>query len=128
MMYSGNQCCGSTANYAVSAARSPSGNVRGPWVKLERGGDAPHTILVSSARVTAPGHNAVIRDDAGVEWMLYHANDGPQCNAPYCPRVLFLDRIYYNQSSLSGRDDWPWTAGPSRSPQVAPTIIDRSLV
>lgn len=121
MLFSGNQCCGPHGHYSVSAARSRSGDVRGPWEKFS--GEGGPTILTSSARVTAPGHGAVIRDDAGADWLLYHANDGPQCNASYCTRALFLDRLYYNATGAAGRgSDWPWTGGPSHTPQVAPVV------
>ena len=82
MLYSGSQCCGVRAHYAVMAARSISGHPLGPWEKLG-GPSGTHSVLLASdpagAFVSAPGHNAVVRDDDGVDWMLYHANDGGQC-------------------------------------------------
>ena len=120
MFYSGSQCCGHHAHYAVMVARSLGGPL-GPWVK--RGGASGARAVVlesdpSGQHVTAPGHNAVVRDDDGAEWMLYHANHGPQCDRDYCPRMLYLDRLYYNASD----GDWPWTPGPTFDQQPDPSV------
>ena len=144
MFYSGSQCCGAGAHYAAMAARSPSGHPLGPWVKLGgEAGDASVVLASAPGRVSAPGHNAVVRDDAGVDWLLYHANVGPQCNASYCTRALFLDRLQCgsrpNLRSLAsparsaraesrrrydrtfnGSDTWPSTAGPTFAETAAP--------
>ena len=124
MLYSGSQCCGHGAHYAVMAARSASGHPVGPWAKLGGPSGDGSVVLASDpawAWVTAPGHNAVVRDDAGVDWLLYHANAGGQCNASYCARFLYLDRLHYNRT-FNGTAAWPWTEGPSHSLQSAPTI------
>jgi len=122
MLYSGNNCCGEHAHYAVLAASSPSNSPLGPWEKLG-GGDKSSVILSSSAAATAPGHNAVIRDEAGVDWAFYHANNGPKpCAAQYCSRTLFVDRVWYNATGANGRGGWPWVGGPSGGPRQAPTV------
>jgi arabinan endo-1,5-alpha-L-arabinosidase len=95
MLYSGSECCGKKAHYAVMAARSESGHPLGPWEKL--GGPSGDDSVVlrsdpSGEHVTAPGHNAVVLDDAGETWILYHANVGKQCAQAYCSRQLFLGK------------------------------------
>ena len=68
-------------------------------------------ILEQNAAWQAPGHNSVIADDAGTDWILYHAiRDGSR-------RLMLLDRIEY-------RDGWPRIAGdqPSVAPQRAPVL------
>ena len=87
----------------------------------ERGG-----VASAGALVTAPGHNALITDDAGVDWMLYHANAGPQCAPSYCPRFLYLDRVAYNVTARDGSTGWPSVGVggvPSTTPQQAPTVV-----
>ena len=121
LFYSGDNCCGVVTNvrYAVMVARSASPT--GPFeFRGNPNGGAP--VLRAGTRWLGPGHNAVVRDAAGGDWMLYHAIDG---NNPYLiagrtdlsRRVLLLDRITY------GADGWP-TVGvdgtPTTTPQTRP--------
>jgi arabinan endo-1,5-alpha-L-arabinosidase len=71
-------------------------------------------ILERSEAWLAPGHNSVIADDQGADWILYHAIDPRRAVRA---RVMLLDRVEY-------RDGWPRIAGgrPSRSPRRAPAI------
>ena len=101
LFYSGDLCCGAKANYAVMVARAS--DAFGPFEAH------PRPILERNSHWRAPGHNCVIADDAGADWMVYHAmRDGP-------PRMMLLDRIEY-------RAGWPRIAGdqPSTGPQRAP--------
>lgn len=110
---SGDDCCGGPGvapHYAVmvSRAKSPTGPYEdiGPVT-----GKPDNTILVANARFTAPGHNAVIVDDAGGEWMIYHSFDSTKPGA----REMLIDRITYV-------DGWPSIAGrtPSQGKQTGP--------
>lgn len=111
LFYSGGLCCGPRARYAVLVARSAS-----PLGPFERR-DSP--ILRNNGFWLAPGHNSVVRDAQGTDWILYHAVDAARAhfeNQPLgSPRVMLLDRIEYV-------DDWPRIAGdqPSTSRQRAP--------
>ncbi|MBC7803172.1 MAG: family 43 glycosylhydrolase [Candidatus Parcubacteria bacterium] len=103
LFYSGDRCCGANANYALMVARSS--HALGPFELL----GAP--ILEGSAAWLAPGHNSVATDDAGNDWILYHAmREAPQ-------RLMLLDRIEYV-------DGWPRIAGgkPSTTPQRRPVV------
>jgi arabinan endo-1,5-alpha-L-arabinosidase len=96
LFYSGDRCCDRDPRYAVMVARSP--DAFGPFEELE----AP--ILEGAAKWAAPGHNSIIADGGGGEWMLYHAIDTAPMHARPAseahPRVMLLDRIAY-------RDGWP---------------------
>ncbi|WP_157891902.1 glycoside hydrolase family 43 protein [Paenibacillus crassostreae] len=87
MFYSGDYCCqvsGHNAHYAVMVARSES--PMGPYEIY-----ANNPILDMNDKFLAPGHNAVIQDDAGQDWILYHAYDLIHADVP--GRAMLLDRI-----------------------------------
>lgn len=72
LYYSGDNCCGSKANYAVMVARAE--DPLGPFVRLgEANGTGRSTILVKDSTWLAPGHNSVIQDQKGQRWIAYHA-------------------------------------------------------
>lgn len=105
LFYSGDNCCGPKAHYAVMVARSRS--AMGPYESRPGGA----VILAADGRWLAPGHNSVIRDDAGQDWILYHAVDrrrsrersGDEINSR---RVLLVRK-------LDWRDGWPVVRHPS---------------
>lgn len=120
LFFSGDNCCGPKAHYATMVARSRSAT--GPFEVRER----PLTlVLEANTRWNAPGHNSVIRDDAGTDWILYHAvdrlrprsNPGDEVNTR---RVMLLDRLEW-------RDGWPEIRGksPTSTSQVGPVIRPR---
>lgn len=104
LFFSGDRCCAREPRYAVMVARS--GDALGPFEQLDR------PILEKSDSWLAPGHNSVVTDDAGNDWMLYHAIDAQRGGKA---RVMLLDRIEY-------RSGWPGIleAQPSTTPQEAP--------
>jgi len=106
LFFSGDRCCVTTARYALMVARAR--NALGPFEVL----DVP--VLEGSSAWRAPGHNSVITDDAGIDWILYHAMPAWTRGGE---RVMLLDRIVY-------RDGWPRIEGnqPSASPQAAPLL------
>jgi arabinan endo-1,5-alpha-L-arabinosidase len=106
LFYSGNNCCGRGAHYAVMVARSRSAT--GPFQKMG------HPILEASRRWLAPGHNSVVEDSSGQSWIVYHAVDTRRPGEPVnTRRVMLIDRIVW-------RDGWPEVVGPSEGPQPAP--------
>jgi arabinan endo-1,5-alpha-L-arabinosidase len=119
LFYSGDACCGPRAHYAVLVARSRSAT--GPFEKMADATGRPRSAIVeSTASWFAPGHNSVLRDANGDDWMFYHAVDPrrsrrPASSQPNTRRVMLVDRIVY-------RDGWPAleSGGPSSTPQSAP--------
>jgi arabinan endo-1,5-alpha-L-arabinosidase len=118
LYFSGNACCGAGAHYAVMVARSTSAT--GPYEVL-RSGPAAQPILRSGGPWLAPGHNAVVRDAAGNDWMLYHAiaSSNPYLlpgRTDISRRPMLLDRITY-------ANGWPSvgvSSAPSSTPQARP--------
>jgi len=106
LFYSGDNCCGEHAHYAVMVARSRSAT--GPFEKK----GAP--VLAARGRWIAPGHNSVIEDAAGQSWIVYHAVDARRPGEPAnTRRVMLIDRIVW-------RDGWPEIAGPTDGAQAVP--------
>jgi arabinan endo-1,5-alpha-L-arabinosidase len=117
LFYSGDNCCGKNANYDVMVARSSSAT--GPFETLEHAKGVPNSVVLHrSAHWLAPGHNSIVTDAAGTDWIIYHAVD---VNRPRekptdevnTRRVMLIDRIEW-------RDGWPVVAGPTDQPQAAP--------
>jgi len=121
LFYSGDNCCGRHAHYAVMVARSRAAT--GPFETLaEATGRARSVILARRGRWVAPGHNSVVRDARGDDWMVYHAVDSLRPRATPTDevntrRVLLIDRVTY-------RDGWPQVEGdgPSSEPRAAPAV------
>jgi arabinan endo-1,5-alpha-L-arabinosidase len=108
LMYSQGDCCSAHADYQVAVARSPSPT--GPFVR-----DPSNPILSGNASFTAPGHNATITDDAGRDWIVYHARVGGNLVQD---RDLMLDPIAW-------RDGWPTIdagKGPSWTAEPVPVV------
>ncbi|HEX9931959.1 MAG TPA: glycoside hydrolase family 43 protein [Allosphingosinicella sp.] len=113
LFFSGDNCCGPNIHYAALVARSRSAT--GPFEMIpERRG----VILERTARWIGPGHNSVVRDAAGTDWIVYHAVDARR------PRTLPTDEVNTRRVMLIDRlvweDGWPRAAGPSEGSQPAP--------
>jgi arabinan endo-1,5-alpha-L-arabinosidase len=119
-----NCCAGPTTGYSVFAGRSA--NPTGPFV--DREGVPLTTSRVGGTPVIQPngniwvgtGHNAVLTDAAGQDWLVYHAIDrrDPYLNEPFGinERPMLLDRLDW----IGG---WPVVgagAGASQEAQPAP--------
>lgn len=119
LFYSGDNCCGPKANYAVMVARSRSAT--GPFETLEQATGAPHSIILQKAGYWfAPGHNSIITDAAGQDWIVYHAVDTRRprekpTDELNTRRVMLIDRIVW-------RDGWPSVVGPTVAPLPAPRV------
>ena len=119
MFYSGDNCCGKNAHYAVLVARSKSAT--GPFETFSKVTGAPsNAILVKRGNWYAPGHNSIITDRAGQDWMIYHAVDTRRPRAKPTDdintrRILLIDKIVW-------ADGWPRIEanGPSAEPRPAP--------
>jgi arabinan endo-1,5-alpha-L-arabinosidase len=100
LFYAGDSCCVSPS-YAVLVARSQS--VTGPYEKLATARDVDSAaILEEDGRWDAPGHNSVVTDVAGRDWLLYHAIDREEIFGyeESLMRKLLLDPIRWV-------DGWP---------------------
>ncbi|HZQ72387.1 MAG TPA: glycoside hydrolase family 43 protein [Burkholderiales bacterium] len=84
LFYSGDRCCAREPRYAVMVARS--GDAEGPFE------DRSDPILEAGGGWIAPGHCSVIADDAGGDWILYHAY-----RAPGGAREMLLDRLRWDR-------------------------------
>ncbi len=123
LFYSGDNCCGDKAHYAVMVARSKSAT--GPFETLAQSqGKSNSVILERNERFIAPGHNSVIRDDAGQDWIFYHAIDSRNrllksdiSGDRDVRRIMLMDRLVY-------RRGWPTVerGSPSTTRQRAPVI------
>ena len=122
LFYSGDNCCGDRAHYAVMVARAR--RATGPFETRQHATGQPNgAILVRSAQWLAPGHNSVVTDAAGHDWIAYHAIgtarktfDAVNAEQERSRRVLLLDRLEYV-------DGWPRVVPngtPTAGPQPAP--------
>ncbi len=124
-----NCCAGPTTGYSVQVGRSQ--DVTGPYVDQQgvplnqsRAGGTPVLYQNGNAWIGA-GHNSVVTDLAGQDWIVYHALDraDPFLDEPFGinERPMLLDR-------LDWIDGWPEVnagAGPSEGPQTGPVTDGR---
>ena len=106
LFYSGDNCCGPDARYAVLVARAR--HATGPYQTLAQATGTAGTILTENARWQAPGHNSLITDPSGQDWLLYHAIDRQQPTFDaindeqgFSRRVMLLSKVDYNA------EGWP---------------------
>ncbi len=101
LYYSGDNCCGDKANYAVMIARADS--AFGPFERLgEVNGTGSSVILEKDSTWTAPGHNSIVHDNKGNSWIAYHAiwKDKQKAGKPigqghYVKRVMCIEPVVY---------------------------------
>jgi arabinan endo-1,5-alpha-L-arabinosidase len=135
LFYSGNQCCGEGANYAVSVARGST--PLGPFLRRGDSDGTGHDTLLAQAGngslIAAPGHNCIVTDDAGNDFIVYHGYVGGNRAGP---RALHIDLLQWvsPNGTLSDVRAWPQVgprgAGggvPSTTPQVVPYIKAQQL-
>lgn len=114
---SGVCCVPPDVTYQVEVGRATS--LSGPY-ETKYGRDLRDShgtlVLTESDRFLGPGHNAVVTDDCGTDWLLYHAYDRSTeylANGPGDPRrALMLDPLVWE-------DGWPRVDG------YAPSVATR---
>ena len=95
MYYSGDNCCGQSANYAVMVARSK--DPFGPFQRLgQANGSGSSVILEKNSEWTAPGHNSIFRDEKGRVYIAYHAVATGVSMKP-AGRVLMISPVVYEK-------------------------------
>lgn len=121
MFVSSGTCCdGHNSSYNVRVGRSTS--PLGPYTDSNGesmlGSYRGHQVMVSSYYFAGPGHNAIVQDDEGQDWIVYHAFDTSETpnfgNSPR--RSLMIDRLVWDENQ------WPSVQSlmPSRNSQPAP--------
>lgn len=90
--------------YGVAAAWAPT--PLGPWT--EEPAQAPGVLRTDPAHALGPGHASVVTDDAGQDWLVYHAWD-----PGYGARRMCLDPLDWTA-------DGPVCRGPSSGSRPAP--------
>jgi hypothetical protein len=97
--YSGDNCCGVNASYAVLVARAD--NPFGPFTTLgEQNGTGSSVILEKDSTWIAPGHNSIFTDTKGNTNIAYHAIDANTNSQQRWNRVFCIDPIVY-------KNGWP---------------------
>ncbi len=122
LFFSGDRCCSREPRYAVMVAKAS--DALGPFERF--GADTGGSLILDrNGTWLAPGHNSVVADDAGEDWIIYHAIDakrhsGGNLRQHGVVRVMLMDRIVY-------RDGWPRVEGnqPSVGAQPAPVVRPR---
>lgn len=120
-------CCeGADSTYRVGVARAES--IKGPY--LNKAGDdimyhEGDTILsgyfpgTEVEKFVGPGHNSIITDDKGTDWIVYHAIDVnyPKFGHGASRRPLMIDELVW-------KDGWPEVDGmlPSIESKVGPVF------
>ncbi|MDQ0428612.1 arabinan endo-1,5-alpha-L-arabinosidase [Planomicrobium stackebrandtii] len=117
----GSCCDGQDSTYHVAVGRSE--NFKGPYVDregktlLDNGGT---TILSSDeeSKFAGPGHNSVIKDEAGEDWLVYHAIEkaDPVLWTGASRRPLMIDPIIWE-------DGWPAIEGGQPSEEEIPVPV-----
>ena len=104
LFYSGDNCCGAKAHYAVMVARSRSAT--GSFETLgHTKGRIGSAIVEANERWLAPGHNAIVEDRHGRTRILFHAIDRrhaatPSQNSEESRRAMLVGTITW-------RNGWP---------------------
>ncbi|WP_314177725.1 family 43 glycosylhydrolase [Streptomyces winkii] len=109
---SGDCCAGPTTGYSVFVGRSRS--VRGPFTDREgvplTASRTGGTIVLTpnGNRWVGTGHNAVVKDLAGQDWMVYHAIDRAE---PYLDEPFGINRRPMLIDRLDWSGGWPSVRG-----------------
>lgn len=123
LFYSGDNCCGEKANYAVMVARAD--DPFGPFMRYgEANGTGSSVILEQKEDWIAPGHNSIIQDDAGQDWIIYHAIDPEQRLLKEEIKGDRKDRRIMLIDKLIWENGWPIVENkkPSVEAQESPVI------
>jgi len=65
-------------------------------------------------------HCSILTDSQNQDWIFYHAKNATDKSTEDPPRMLYMDRIYYDENQ------WPTTdkTAPTITPQNGPVFLD----
>lgn len=121
----GSCCSGASSTYRLRVGRSTS--LLGPYVDKQGNSltSGPYGEIILKTNVedygfAGPGHNSeIITDDAGTDWILYHAikKSNPYLNNGTNRRALMLDKLLWEEG-------WPTIKNqqPSLTKQEGPVF------
>lgn len=101
LYYSGDNCCGDKAKYAVMIAKA--NDPFGPFVRLGEANQSGNSVILEKDKEwIAPGHNSIIRDDKDTIWIAYHAINKKEReqNGSKERRVMLINQVLY-------KNGWP---------------------
>lgn len=108
LFYSGDNCCGINAHYAVMLARSRHAD--GPYERFSSTDSLQSAVILqANDQWLAPGHNSVVSDTKGNLWMYYHAISSQDFKKANYQRVMLRDQLSYKNG---------WLQIPSGTPSV----------
>lgn len=120
---SNGSCCeGAQSTYNVEVGRSKS--LQGPYMDKMGNNllDSRGTIILigkEKSKFAGPGHNAIITDEKGTDWIVYHAyeKNKPWMKSGAPRRVLMIDPIIW-------KDNWPTIKNmvPGEKDQKVPNV------
>ncbi|WP_042357210.1 family 43 glycosylhydrolase [Bacillus rubiinfantis] len=99
----GSCCEGEDSTYRVAVGRSKK--ITGPYID-QKGKNIMTSegtlILKGSKTIAGPGHNTIMTDKEGTDWIIYHGIEKkePKLLSGATRRPLFIDRIHW-------KDGWP---------------------
>ena len=122
LFVSAGSCCdGENSTYTLYVGRSE--NLMGPYRDKEgksllKGGGT--VVLAANDTWVGPGHNSIIQDDAGADWLFYHAipRDDPRLTNGVNRRPALLEKLTWQNGWLRVNGG----KGPSVEPQPVPTV------
>lgn len=103
LFFSGDNCCDLKPHYGVMVARSRS--VTGPFENFSDGlGLHKNVVVAEDETWSAPGHNAVVKDEKGEYWIFYH---GIRRKDPYLRGSQNAVRRPLLRSRIKFENEWP---------------------
>lgn len=120
LFYSGDNCCGVKAHYAVMVARSKK--PEGPFIRYSKVRDTTSSVILqANDHWMAPGHNCAVKDPFGNWWMYYHAIPDSSFRKGNYSRVLLRDLIRF-------KNGWPVVNNGSPSWKKQVTTVDKTYI
>lgn len=107
LFYSGNNCCGVNAHYAVMVARAD--RPEGPFIRYSEAHGTHSSVILQANKIwMAPGHNSAVSDASGQLWMYYHAISRHSYDSAYAqnPKFGFISRVML-RDRIRFKNGWP---------------------